>query len=658
MSQSAATGPAPRGASGGTGWLALLLLCTGLIGWFCMSGGAGFEPIDCWVAQTAREMRESGDWIVPRFSGETRMQKSPGPYWAVILASLARGTPVDEAAARLPNAIAAVVFVGVIFILARAIATTRAAIFAGFAAASSALLLFWSSRGASDFGLTTWVTLSLASVWIAAERATGWRRGVCWLLAYAAAGAGMLYKMPMPLVCVGLPAAAYVLFLRRWSVLRSGWHVGGLAVFAACWLPWALTVLWREPTALQKWNVEYVDRFTGALPNVEGQQTWPFYLLYVGSTLVYCLPYSLSLPAAIWRSVRRERGGQASVAIAAAAPAPSPTDTSDAPVRRGMAFCLIWFISLLLFFTASAGKEDRYILPALPPLFVLLGVELAAFFDSRRPRNARVVAALTWAVCIFVPSGLAAGVWGLRFWFRQRGRFEGVEWGQVWPAYAVLAGILAVGFCGSALLFARGRTNAAFAALVATMWGGWLWAWPTLMPVVRAQRPFKEFAAQLRERISRDEQSSIRQVGFQDSRIIWYSDYRFPRIIDQLKLLEMQGGRRSVASEARLIGEEMLRQCNQPQRALFLAPLEYYALFRVASPRLAARTGVADPPVHLWLRTRLGREDQHFVVFGNQPPSWEEPTLEIPEKLQKRLNRFVDEIENTFGTAPDGRRSE
>lgn len=635
-----------RGA-GGIGWLILLLAGTGIVASCCLSGGAGFEPIDCWVAQTAREMRESGDWIVPRFSGETRMQKSPGPYWAVIVASLLRGTPVDEAAARLPNALAAMLLVAVVFFLTRAIAGARAAVFGGFAAASSAMVLFWCSRGASDFGLTTLVALSLACVWIAAERAVGWRRAALWLTAYAAAGAGMLYKMPMPLVCVGLPAILYVLLLRRWSILRSGWHVAGLLIFAACWTPWAVSVLLREPTALQKWNVEYVDRFTGALPNVEGQRAWAFHLLYLGSTLVYCLPWSLSLPAAIGRALRRGRLREDA----------RGTESADgARCRRGMAFCLIWFISLLIFFTASAGKEDRYILPALPPLFVLLGAELSHFFDPARKRNSRLVAAMTWALWIAVPVGLGGGGWVLRLWWKQRGRFDGFDWGQVWPAYAVLATILCVGFCGAALLFRRGRSNGAFAAMVATMWAAWLTAWPTLMPVVRSQQPYKEFAAQIRASIPREQQASVRQIGFQDPRIIWYSDYRFPRLIDQLKLLEMQGGRRSMLNEARLIGEEMLRRGNGPERALFLVSVEWYATYREAAPRLAAKLGVPVPPDHLWLRSKLGREDQQFVIVGNQPPPWTAPTLEVPDKMRLRLRRVVDEMERL--TAPSARSTE
>ncbi|MBL8880808.1 MAG: glycosyltransferase family 39 protein, partial [Phycisphaerales bacterium] len=254
-----------------------------LLGWVCVMsfagllGGAEFEPTDCWVAQTAREMRDSGKWLIPVFSGETRMQKSPGPYWAVMLAAWLRGTPIDEAAARAPNAIAGVIMVGVIFWLTRRIAGDRAAVFAGFASSASVLLLYWTHRGASDFGLATLITVSLAALWVAtADEKLGVKRGMLWVLGYFAAGLGMLYKMPMPLALIGLPAFVYILITRRWSAFLSGWHLVGVFAFLLPWLPWAIAAMLSEPAALAKWKVEFLDRFTGDLPNVEGQRNLPW----------------------------------------------------------------------------------------------------------------------------------------------------------------------------------------------------------------------------------------------------------------------------------------------------------------------------------------------------------------------------------------------
>ena len=43
------------------------------------------------------------------------------------------------------------------------------------------------------------------------------------------------------------------------------------------------------------------------------------------------------------------------------------------------------------------------------------------------------------------------------------------------------------------------------------------------------------------------------------------------------------------------------------------------------------------PPQYLWLQSRYGREDMHFVVFGNKPPRFPAPELRIPAKWRARL---------------------
>ena len=602
-------------------WLIALLGWTTLLCFYNLAGGAKLEPIDCWVAQTAREMTEADDWLIPRFSGEVRMQKSPGPYWAVMLTSLIRGTPIDETSARIPNTIAAILLVFTVFWLTRRIAGDRAAIFAGFAASASVLVLWWSHRAASDLGLASLTTLSLAAIWIASESEPPGRKQIClWMLGYFAAGLGMLYKMPMPLAVIGLPALFYLLLRNRWRILANRWHLLGFLLFLLPWLPWVVGVLLTEDAALTKWKVEFIDRFTGDLPNVEGQDNWKYLFTYLAPPLLYCLPFTLSLPTALVRAFRKQPGVN----------------------RNGTLFMFIWFASLLFFFTASTGKEWRYFLPALPPLFVLLGIELSRFFDPSRRTNPLLDRAGAIAVWILLPAGLVAvGVYGLREWWQARGRSELqnlYSWNDVWQAYAVVAVILAFGFGLAAWLYLRRRKNAAFALMVATMWGMWLWGWPNIMPILMSQRPFIDFAQQIRDKVPAESYANVLYVGSQDSRIIWYGDFRFPRAIDQLELLEEQGGQRSLDYEIRRYGEEMVKHLESDEQVLMVAALfNDYLMFINEAPRELAKSGRSMPPVHLWLQSQYGREDRHFVLFGNRPPPYPEPELWLSEDVRRIL---------------------
>ena len=68
-------------------------------------------------AEAAREMLESGNWVIPTFNFQLRVDKPALLYWLQIGAYRAFG--VNEFAARFPSAVAALVTVLLIYELAR-----------------------------------------------------------------------------------------------------------------------------------------------------------------------------------------------------------------------------------------------------------------------------------------------------------------------------------------------------------------------------------------------------------------------------------------------------------------------------------------------------------------------------------------------------------
>ena len=613
------------------GWLAALLAWAIIVCFFDLQGGAGFEPVDCWVAQTAREMYENVQetgWrglIIPEFCGEVRMQKSPGPYWAVMLTAWLRGGEIDEVSARIPNSIGTVILVLTIFWLTRRIAGDRAAVIAGFAALSSAALLYWSHRAASDLGVTTLMTLSLACLWIGSERTPpGAKRVLLWLAGYFCAGLAMLYKMPMPLVCVGLPAVLYVVVRKRWRIFASWWHLVGLVLFALPWLPWVVLVLMQEPTAWDKWRVEFLDRATGELPNVAGQDAWYYSFFYIGVAFAFTLPWCVSIPGAIVRAFHRD----------------------DHVERNGQWFLLLWLGGLLLFFSIATGKETRYFLPALPPLLCLLGIELAAFFDPQRRATPALDRVLFWLVLLAAPLGAAAAMYLIHDeWFSKNITPGMFTWGELWPPLSAAVAIFVSSAVLTVWLRMRRREHASFAALAGGMVLTWLWAWPMLVPLLNSQATFRDFGEQLRTRLTVEQRDRLRQIAQQDPRVIWYSDVRFPRIIDQLDLLAMQDGQRDLEWETRKVGEQMIAQLEGDELALLvISPLDYLK-FMALAPQELAEAGRRMPQSYVWLQASVGRWDRRYLVFANQPPPWTEPEVLLPDKPRALLARARDEAE-------------
>ncbi len=602
-------------------WLLGLIAWTTLLSFYGIGGGAGLEPVDCWVAQTAREMYENTTaqgWrglTTPYFSEEPFLHKSPGPYWAVCLTAFLRDEGVHLQSARVPGAVSAILLVLTVFWLARRIAGDRAALFAGYAAAASVGLLYWSHRPSADLGVSTLMTMSLACLWVASEaEPPGRKRVMLWLLGYFFAGLAMVYKMPMPVVCVGLPVFLYVLLRNRWRIFASPWHLVGLVLFLLPWLPWALWIISEFPIAVEKWRTEFWDRATGDLPNVAAQFNWYFYLMYFGVALLLAFPFSLSVPQAVVRAFR-------------------PTPGVN---RNGQWFLLIWFLSLLLFFTVSIGKETRYFWPAMPPLFVLLGIELAIFFDPGRQHAPRLERIGFWSVVVGVTVGLVGGLFALRnFWEKTFPEGE-YAWHEVLVPALVAAVIFAAGSILAAGLFRRRRTNESFGVLVATMWLTWLWVWPTLMPKLGSQMPFIDFAQQL-VTLTPEQRSCLRQVAHHDPRITWYSNVRYPRLIDQLDMLRMEGGKRNLQWEEQYYGEKMVEALAGEDPLLLVSSPNHYSKFLADAPLPLAQKGAAMPKSHVWFQARVGRFDRRYILFGNQPPPWPEPTVRLSENQMTRI---------------------
>ncbi len=612
------------------GWAAALLGWSLLLGLYQLDAPAYFEQSDAWVAQTAREMveqvRANGleGLITPQFSGEVRTAKSPGPYWAVCLAAWATGGEVTEFAVRLPNALGLVLLTMTCFWMVTSIAGLRAGVFAGFVACGTIGSLVWSHRASGDPALAALMAASLACLWHASEEERPAPRAWLWLSGYLLAGLAMLYKIPVPIIFIGLPLVLYVVLCNRWRALGSIWHLVGLVLFCLPWLPWTVAIVRRYPIILDRWRVEFVDRGTGALPNLSDQpDAWWYYLLYVGLALALTFPFSLSVFGALAVPFRRTERDRA---------------------RRGRWFLWLWFIGLLGFLTVYSGKETRYFIPALPPLLMLLGIELSRFFDPRRAGNPRLRGVALAAVVLLVPAMLFGLHKGLDKLYERTEMVTLFPWEQLWRPALVAGIVLGVGAVIAAGLFFRRRTNASFGALVVTTWLVFAWIWPNLIPRLEHQGPYRAIASQLREKLTPEQHDWLVSIAHQDPRVIWYSDLRFPRLISQLDMLAMQDGRRDPLFERRKYGQEMLARLRQDEPVLMVADIMQYALFRhIAEKELAAR-GEEMPPIHVWLTSGVGRLDHRHVVFGNRPPDWEPPALGFTERQRQGLARRADEL--------------
>ena len=339
--------------------LALLLIAAAALLFVDLGGSSIWDANEAFYVETPREMMERGDFVVPFFNYEPRLNKPVLSYWMV--AGLYQAFGVSVAVQRFGIAIGALLILASAFCLAWLAAGSRPAEAGVYRAASTGLLaavglavdprfVMFARRIFIDIWITAFMALTL-TLFAMSERFPR-RRRLLLVLMYGSAGLGVLTKGP---IAVLLPALVFALYLaahRELRRVRDMMIPTGLLIVLVIVLPWYLALYQRDGWApiVSFFVGENVGRYTTGVgfPTARGLG---FYIPVVFSD---GFPLSLFLiPAAMlwWR----ER-----------------TQVSTSPVaRRTWSLLWLWIAVIVAFFSFSHDKQDLYILPIVPAVAAL-----------------------------------------------------------------------------------------------------------------------------------------------------------------------------------------------------------------------------------------------------------------------------------------------
>ena len=316
---------------------------------------------ECFVSIAAREMLQSGDWVMPTFNGERRLQKTPLSYWLV--AGLAKITGrVDEFTTRLPSVVFGVLSVAAIIYFVNQWLSFRIAILSAAVWATSLGYIRYSHNARPDMGLTFLIMLCFLSFYSAITANSRKRQVVYMLIFWISFGLANLSKGPAPLPLVLVPLFFYVAVFRQWKRVPKLLPIIGMVVFLAIVLPWPLAVASRMNWNLATWKREFIDRFFGTYAS--GNK--PLYY-YLPKMFQFTMPWAAFVPFALAAPFYR-------------------VWNKKQPV---MQFLWLWFVVDLAFLTISGGKRQHYIIPAIPAMAILAGILLEDMAFSKKAYTSR-----------------------------------------------------------------------------------------------------------------------------------------------------------------------------------------------------------------------------------------------------------------------------
>ncbi len=417
-------------------WHYLVVVALAAVIVFLNLGGKVMNDHEARLALTAKGMRGNAPWLietdedydvppqtrlnrlmVPVHNGRPRLDKTPLAYWAAAAVANLWSGHMTDFTARAYSAVSAVICAIVLLALGRRMLSRRAAFFGALVFLTCIPFQREGREARPEMLLCMLMTAAMASFYFGIHASTSRRRNAWMIFFWVLMGLANLSKQFVPVLLfwpllvylfwrqsrerfddakalgslrafmiatgVGLVAVLCMLHISAvntaviklfshgrgiyivtaaafglpliWYFLRSrGWRpllkllptgIPGLLIMMALFVPWLIYMGYLFPNMTGQVMSEEVTERAAGLRSIKPS----YYYVYI--LLKYILPWLAFLPGALAVALMNRFHRR----------------------RDGLVFLFAWFVGIFVLFTASAGKRQHYILPAMPALCLLIG---------------------------------------------------------------------------------------------------------------------------------------------------------------------------------------------------------------------------------------------------------------------------------------------
>ncbi len=292
--------------------------------------------------------REPYAWLIPSHNGEPRVHKPPLLVWLTMLSFTGldpQTATVEEITVR---ARMVSVLLGVLMVLATAwlgcvLADRPTAVLAAAVVGSTWFLQRQARYASYDIYLAAFATAAVAAgVWAIdpLRRAPGERRRVIgWLLCALMFTCATLSKGPLSLLLVLLPLVVAIGLAPRPRHVHVWGLLGATLLMLVLCEPWFVISIIYNARGAEGLAVEYVARRAEFQP-----------VYYYLGTLGLVWPWTAFLIGGLLHPFLLAGGAR----------------------RRELLFAWLWFVALIVIMSIPAAKQQRYILPVLPAVGLMV----------------------------------------------------------------------------------------------------------------------------------------------------------------------------------------------------------------------------------------------------------------------------------------------
>lgn len=464
-----------------------LLLLTALAAVLFLVNLGGYDlwpPDEPRFAQVAREMMQTGDYLVPRVNGLPYKEKPPLLFWAQALLAIPFGD-VTEVPARLPSALAGIATILLTYVLVTKLYDKRTAFWAALILTTTQRF-WWQARfGQIDMLLAACLTAAFLFFWLwHMKRLDRYLVGF-----YLSITAGVFAKGPPAVI---FPILMALTFSWKRKEERRQLHLTfGMAVVAfliAAWLIPARMVVSVETSSGAASSIasnlfrQTIGRFFLGVSHAN--PPW-YYLLNLPVDL---FPWSLFLPwTLVWVWKQRKAGQE-------------------------MRFLLSWILPAFVFFSMCIGKRALYLLPLYPAFATLLARSILDLMDGERERW-RWWTGVAWG-SILVLIGVAP--WSLLF----------TEYADSWSNFLVALSLFAL-LSGAYSLWTMSRGGSRRLAWQIAVQSSALLLCVAVVgfPLMDPHKSAKGFCEPLRKLSRAEIRYDLYSLGFSREEYIYYAEH-------------------------------------------------------------------------------------------------------------------------------------